>query len=157
MLFNSILNKVNTGGGLRGPAQVRCQQHACALAASWLSRPAVNLLCCGAVNMSKPSERSPLRTAPDDHDQDRDEVSHSQLLLESPAMTAILASVQAAVREEVRVAVAAQVQGAPGLLQPPQLSSEIPSGSVAVGSGEFRRAPILVFVGQIVHILLQVL
>ena len=54
-------------------------------------------------------------------------------------------------------AVAAQVQGAPGLLQPPQSASEIPSGSVAVGSGEFRRAPILVFVGQIVHILLQVL
>ena len=35
-MFNSILNKVNTGGGRRGPVQVHCQQHACTLSASWL-------------------------------------------------------------------------------------------------------------------------
>ena len=66
-------------------------------------------------------------------------------------MAAILSSVRAAVRE-VRVAVAAQVSGAPGSLQPPQSSSGNPSGSVAVSSGEFRRTPILVFVGQIVNL-----
>ena len=60
-----------------------------------------------------------------------------------------LSSVRAAVREEVRIAVAAQVTGAPGLLQPPQSSSENP---VAGSSGEFCRTRLLVFVGQIVII-----
>ena len=66
--------------------------------------------------MSTPSEGSPPRTALEDHDRDRGEASHPQLLLESPSMVAILSSVRAAVREEVRVAIAAQVTGAPGLL-----------------------------------------
>ena len=95
--------------------------------------------------MSTPSEGSPPRTASEDHDQDRSEASHPQLPLESPSMAAILSSVQAAVQKEVRVAVAPQVTGAPGLLQPPQSSSEnLVSGS----SGEFCRTPILVFVGH---------
>ena len=69
-------------------------------------------------------------------------------------MAAILSSVRAAVREEVHVAVAAQVPGASRLLQPPQSSSENPSGYVAVSSGDFRHVPILngMFVGQIVSI-----
>ena len=67
-------------------------------------------------------------------------------------MAAILSSVREAVREQVRVAVAAQVPVAPGLLQLPQSSSENPSGSVSGSSGEFRRTPILVFLGQIVNI-----
>ena len=94
--------------------------------------------------MSEPSERTSPRTPSEDHDQDRDEASHPQLPLDSPSMAAILSSVRAAVQEEVRVAVAAQVTGAPGLPQPPQSSAENP---VAVSSGEFRRTPILAFVG----------
>ena len=69
--------------------------------------------------MSEPSERSPPQATSEDHDQDRDGVSQPQLPLESPSMAAILSLVRAAVREEVRVAVAAQVPGAPGLHQPP--------------------------------------
>ena len=44
-------------------------------------------------------------------------------------MAAILSSVREAVREEVRVAVAAQVPGAAGLLQAPRSLSENPSGA----------------------------
>ena len=46
----------------------------------------------------------PPQIAPEDHNRDRDEVSHSQLLLESPSMAAILSSIRAVVWEEVRVA-----------------------------------------------------
>ena len=61
-------------------------------------------------------EGSPPRTASEDQDLDCSEALHPQLPLESPALVAILLSVWAAVREEVWVAVVAQVTGAPGLL-----------------------------------------
>ena len=99
--------------------------------------------------MPKPSKGRPPQTSLEDQDQDHSEASHPQLSLELPSMAAILSSVRAAVREEVRVAVAAQVAGLPGLLQPPQSSFENP---VAGSYDEFCRTPILVFGGQIVII-----
>lgn len=94
--------------------------------------------------MSEPSKRSPTRTASEDHNQDGNEVTHSQPPLKSPLMAAILSSVQAAAREEVCVTVVVQVPRASGSLQLPRSSSGISPGDVVMGSGEFSHALIIV-------------